>query len=175
MLVNSAARLAWIGLGSNLEGVWGPTPGQQVVAAAGAIGRLPGVESQAMSSLYRSPPMGPPDQPDYANAVMRIATRLTPMALFRQLKRLERRAGRDPASVRWGARALDLDLLHIDGQASQHAELQLPHPGIGQRAFVLRPWAEIDPDLQVPGVGAMAECASRVDGAGLTLWSALTD
>lgn len=168
----SAARQAWVGLGSNLKGHWGVTPDQQVTVAAQAISQLPGTVAVALSSLYRSPPMGPADQPDYANAVLRIRTCLTPMALFRQLKRLERRAGRDPSGVRWGARALDLDLLHMDGRINGDAELELPHPGIAQRAFVLRPWAEIDPTLQVPGVGTVAECASRVEGAGIALWFA---
>lgn len=166
------ARQAWIGVGSNLQGTWGASPDLQVAAAMQAIDRLPGTRALAQSSLYRSPPMGPSDQPDYANAVMRIQTRLAPATLLRLLKRLERHAGRDPHGVRWGPRALDLDLLHVEGWASTDPALQLPHPGIAQRAFVLRPWAEIDPALQVPGAGTVAECAARVAPVGIALWSA---
>lgn len=166
------ARRAWIGLGSNLGGQWGASADQQLLAAVPRISALPGTLLVAASSLYRSPPMGPADQPDYANAVVRVVTRLTPLTLFRQLKQLERAAGRDPRGVRWGPRALDLDLLLVEGVTQNDAMLRLPHVGIAERAFVLLPWAELDPDLFLPGLATVAECASRVASGATQRWSA---
>ena len=97
------ARQAWIGVGSNLQGTWGASPDRQVAAAMQAIDRLPGTRALAQSSLYRSPPMGPSDQPDYANAVMRIQTRLAPATLLRLLKRL------DKPRKRWKFDKSDID------------------------------------------------------------------
>lgn len=163
-------HVAWLGLGSNLGGRWGARPDAQLRVAITQVRRLPGVRVTASSSIYRSPPMGPADQPDYANAVVCIESRLSAPALLAAVKRLERRAGRDPLGRRWGERALDIDLLTVDTLLLQQPGLTLPHPGITERPFVLAPWAEIAPDWVLPGAGTVAECAARLPHAVIQRW-----
>ncbi|MEF3192971.1 MAG: 2-amino-4-hydroxy-6-hydroxymethyldihydropteridine diphosphokinase [Halothiobacillaceae bacterium] len=142
--------LAYIGLGSNLS-----DPARQVGRALGAIAALPASRLTAASRLYRSPPMGPKDQPDYINAVAALETTLTPHDLLHALQTIEHDFGRVRLR-RWGERIIDLDLLLYDNVCLDAPELTLPHPGIGERAFVLRPLAEIAPDLVIPGLGPLA-------------------
>lgn len=160
----------WLGLGSNLAGAWGGSADRQVAVAMDRLCRLPGISVLAASPVYRSPPMGPADQPDYANAVVRIRSRLSPMTLLAQVKRLERLAGRDPASRRWGERALDIDLLALDRLVLRLPGLELPHPGLLTRSFVLRPWADIGPDWVLPGGRTVAECAARMPTTAIEPW-----
>lgn len=156
-------KRAWIGLGANLG-----DPPAQLRTALEQISQLG--ELQAVSSFYRSAPMGPADQPDYCNAVCRLATALSPVELMQRLLAIERHMGR-VRSLKWGPRTIDLDLLHVEGESCSTAELALPHPGIGQRNFVLVPLAELDPDLEIPGVGPVAALSARVGRAGLELWA----
>lgn len=143
--------LAYIGLGSNLN-----DPAGQVRRALGVIAALPESRLAAASRLYRSPPMGPADQPDYINAVAALETGLTPLDLLHALQATEQDFGR--LRLRhWGERVLDLDLLLYDNQRLGSPELTLPHPGIGERAFVLCPLAELAPDLIIPGLGPLAD------------------
>jgi len=154
---------AHIGLGANL----GDPPAQlrTALAALEALGQL-----QAVSPFYRTPPMGPADQPDFCNAVAILQTALAPSVLMQALLEVERAAGR-VRDIKWGPRVLDLDLLHVDGFASATPDLTLPHPGIAQRSFVLRPWADIAPDEVVPGVGRIGDLASAIDAADrIDLW-----
>lgn len=105
------------------------------------------------SPLFRTAPVGgPPDQPDYLNAVVlleRPRPAGDPLALLSALQQLERRFGRERRE-RWGPRLLDLDLLWFGTQAGARGELELPHPRLAQRAFVLAPLAAIDPQLPPP-------------------------
>jgi 2-amino-4-hydroxy-6-hydroxymethyldihydropteridine diphosphokinase len=153
---------AYVGLGSNLR-----DPVAQVRAAFDELARLPGTRLVLRSSLYRSNPMGPVEQPDFCNAVAGLLTELDARALFSELRRTETRMGREPARVRWGPRVIDLDLLVYGGERRSEADLTLPHPGIGERNFVLQPLAEIAPDLWVPGLGRAATLAARASTAGL--------
>jgi len=148
--------VAYIGLGSNLE-----NPEQQIRMARLAIAGLAEVDELAFSSLYRSPPMGPQDQPDYINAVMAVTTNLSAIGLLRCLQRIELNQGRVRKGQRWGARTLDLDLLLYADRQIDEADLTVPHPGMGTRAFVLYPLYEIAPDLVVPGKGALADLVER--------------
>lgn len=154
----SALTLAYIGLGSNLE-----DPAAQVRRALHELAALPGTELQRASQLYRSPPMGPPGQPDYINAVAALATRLEPEALLDALQAIEQAHHRRRLQ-RWGPRTLDLDIL-LYGQAQLHSpRLTVPHPGIAARAFVLQPLAEIAPTLEIPGAGALSSlCRDHPD------------
>jgi 2-amino-4-hydroxy-6-hydroxymethyldihydropteridine diphosphokinase len=153
---------AYVALGSNLD-----DPRVQVVRALTELNGLPGTRSMLRSSLYRSRPFGPVQQPDFINAVAGLLTELDPAALLAELQRLEARLGRERPAVRWGPRRIDLDLL-VHGTATiRQPGLEVPHPGIAERAFVLVPLAEIAPDLEVPGVGRVRSLLSRVDGAGL--------
>lgn len=157
---NSA--LAAIGLGSNLD-----DPVRQVRLALESLAELAHTDLLASSSLYRNPPMGPPDQPDFINAAALLRTRLQPLALLQALQRIERAQGRT-RDVYWGARTLDLDLLLYDQQVIDSALLTVPHPGLHERAFVLHPLAEIAPDLIVPGKGKVGLLAAEYSAAELT-------
>lgn len=160
----SRMALAYIGLGSNLD-----DPAAQLGRALAAIATIPGVTLLRQSRLYRSPPMGPPEQPDYCNAVCLVEAQITPAELMSALLAIERGAGR-VRGERWGPRRIDLDLLHVDGVVLDTEGLRLPHPGIASRSFVLVPWAEIAPDLELPRLGPVAALAARVATEGLTAW-----
>lgn len=140
-------HIAFIGLGSNLE-----DPRGQLQRAFEELDGLPETRLIACSSLYRSAPLGYPDQPDFVNAAAQIGTALTPHALLQGLLQIEQRHGRE-RTFRNAPRTLDLDvLLYDDVQLHEHG-LTIPHPQMHLRAFVLRPLLEIAPDIGIPGVG----------------------
>ncbi|MGR8929108.1 MAG: 2-amino-4-hydroxy-6-hydroxymethyldihydropteridine diphosphokinase [Gammaproteobacteria bacterium] len=153
---------AYIGLGSNLG-----DSSQEVLSAAREIGALEGIEQIALSPLYHSHPVGPQDQPDYVNAVMRVRTRLAPLALLKQCQSIENQHGR-LRLVRWGARTLDLDILLYDDRTIDLPELVVPHPELPKRAFVIYPMADIAPaDLRIPGQGCLCNLLSACSNDGL--------
>jgi 2-amino-4-hydroxy-6-hydroxymethyldihydropteridine diphosphokinase len=154
---------AYVGLGSNLD-----HPIDHVRGALAELGYLAGTRVVARSRLYRSPPAGPPDQPDYVNAVAGLLTQLAPAELLAALQAVERAHGRTRSGERWGPRTLDLDLLLHGDRVLNDAGLELPHPRMHERAFVLVPLAEIAPAARVPGHGLAAALAARSDQAGLT-------
>ena len=150
---------AYVGIGSNLDG-----PANQVKDAIGLLGEVPGIRLVAASSLYRSGAFGGIEQPDFVNAVVAVLTTLTPGELLAELQAIESRQGRERDELRWGPRVIDLDLLVYSAEKIDASELTLPHPGIGERNFVLLPLAEIAPDLAVPGLGRVASIpVSRVE------------
>lgn len=162
----SAAVTAYIGLGSNLDG-----PRERVEAALERLDAEPRCRVTAASRLYRNPALtgpGVPAQPDYVNAVARLATGLEPLALLEALQGIEaEQQRRREAAVRWGPRTLDLDLL-LYAERTLHSErLLLPHPELHRRAFALWPLAEIDPGAVVPGRGRVGELAAAVDASAL--------
>ena len=116
----------------------------------------------ARSSLYRSAPFGPVDQPDFVNAVAQLRTELDVTQLFRQLQSIEKQRGRRRGE-RWGPRIIDLDLLVFDDEVLDSPALTVPHPGIAERNFVLLPLQEIAPDLIIPGLGRVADIAVNRD------------
>lgn len=140
----SAKLEAFIGLGSNQQ-----APQQQLQTALRALAALPDTELVACSSFYRSAPVGPQDQPDFINAVAQLATALSPLALLDHLQTIEQQQGRVRDQY-WGPRTLDLDLLLYGEQVIDHPRLQVPHPHMWERAFVLRPLAELLAELQPP-------------------------
>ncbi len=141
------SHIAFIGLGSNLE-----DPKSQLQRAFAEIDGLPETRLIVHSSLYRSAPMGYPDQPEFVNAVAKIETALTPQALLRALLQIEHRHGRE-RTFRNAPRTLDLDvLLYDDVQLHEHG-LTIPHPQMHLRPFVLQPLLEIVPDACIPGIG----------------------
>jgi 2-amino-4-hydroxy-6-hydroxymethyldihydropteridine diphosphokinase len=153
---------AYIGLGSNLD-----SPVAQIKSARLAINTLGNVKELAFSSLYASTPMGPQDQPDYVNAVMAVATSLSPLDLLHALQAIELEHGRVRGVQRWGARTLDLDLLLYGDQQIDTPELTVPHKGIAERAFVLYPLSERDSDLTIPGKGKLSDLLTHCPIAGL--------
>jgi len=154
---------AYIGVGSNLQ-----DPERQVREALALLAELADSRLIAQSALYRNPPMGPADQPDYVNAVAGLLTRQEPEALLRSLQALEQRLGRiRKAGDRWGPRIIDLDLLVYGSLQRSVPGLNLPHPGIFERNFVLLPLCDIAPALEVPGQGIVAALAAGVERTGL--------
>jgi 2-amino-4-hydroxy-6-hydroxymethyldihydropteridine diphosphokinase len=154
--------VAYIGLGSNLG-----DPQWQVTQALAELAVLPRSRLLARSSLYRSEPLGPPDQPQYINAVAVLETSLSADELLEALQHLEAEHGRQRGGERWGPRTLDLDLLLYGDQCLASARLHVPHPGLCERNFVLYPLAEIAPNLVIPGQGALAALLARCEASGL--------
>jgi len=154
---------ACVGIGSNLD-----DPARQVEIAIASIAALPATRLHSRSSLYRNPPLGPPEQPDYINAVAILLTRLEPHPLLGALQAIEAAQGRDRgAGPRWGPRIIDLDILTYGLRRIADETLTIPHPGIAERNFVLFPLVEVAPRMSVPGLGSAGLLASRVDGSAL--------
>lgn len=154
-LANATAVTAYIGVGANLGDAIAT-----VQAAAGAIGRLPGTAVTACSRLYRSAPIES-SGPDYINAVIEVTTRLAPEELLSNLQSIEREHGRE-RPYRNAPRSLDLDLLLYGERVIDSPQLCVPHPRMHQRAFVLRPLAEIAPNLTIPGRGPLTPLLLQV-------------
>ncbi len=139
---------AYVGLGSNLQG-----PARQLENAFELLDGIPATRLIRKSSLYRSAPFGGVEQPDFVNAAAALMTRLRAADLLRELQRIEDERGRERGDVRWGPRVLDLDLLVYSDQKIDEHDLIIPHPGIGERNFVLLPLGEVAPGLNIPGLG----------------------
>lgn len=153
---------AYVALGSNLS-----EPRRQIETALQRLAAIPETRLVATSRLYRAIPMGPQDQPEFVNAAAGLLTRLDPRALLGHLQDIERAMGRTPPAVRWGPRIIDLDLLLYGSLQLNAPGLQLPHPGVHERNFVLYPLADFAPALQVPNYGSVAELARRLGADGL--------
>ena len=137
--------LVYIALGSNLA-----SPLEQVNAAVKALGEIPDTRLVAVSSFYRTPPLGPQDQPDYLNAAVALETTLAPEVLLSHTQRIELQQGRVRKAERWGPRTLDLDIT-LFGQAIIHTDnLTVPHYDMYNRGFMLWPLYEIAPSLTFP-------------------------
>ena len=145
--------LAYVGLGSNLD-----DPIAQINHAFELMDKIEATNLIARSSLYRSAPFGSVAQPDFINAVACLRSGLDPKELLNELHGIERSSGRK-RGIRWGPRTLDLDLLVFGDQEIDQAGITLPHPGIGERNFVLLPLVEIAPELVIPGLGCVSDIA----------------
>jgi 2-amino-4-hydroxy-6-hydroxymethyldihydropteridine diphosphokinase len=140
---------AFIALGSNLG-----DREATIRSALAALEAADGVEVVAVSSLEETDPVGYLDQPRFVNGAAELRTELAPRALLELLLSVEARFGRDrSAGPPQGPRTLDLDLLLYDSDRLDEPGLELPHPRLHLRLFVLRPLAELDPALEVPGKG----------------------
>jgi 2-amino-4-hydroxy-6-hydroxymethyldihydropteridine diphosphokinase len=155
---------AYVALGSNLG-----DSRQLLLQAITALASLPHTCLLAQSHIYRTPPWGVHDQPDFLNAVVVLETSLAPHDLLDALLDIERAAGRERSGERWGPRILDLDLLHMAGKTFSDGRLTLPHPHISERAFVLLPLNELAPELEIPGQGCVADLLRAVDTQGCEL------
>lgn len=162
-MADAAASMtsAWIGLGSNLG-----RPQEQLESACEMLADVPGTELLRCSSWYRSAPMGPVEQPDYLNGVAELHTLLEPEALLDTLQAIEKAHDRE-REVRWGPRTLDLDLLLYGSRRIDTPRLTVPHPGIRERNFVLYPLRELEPGLEIPGLGKVDALARQVGDEGL--------
>lgn len=153
---------AFIGLGGNLG-----DPQKAMREALRMLAASPDIHIAAVSSLYRTPPWGKVDQPDFLNAVAEVETCLEPRALLDFCLATESRLKR-VRTERWGPRVIDMDILWFEGRCVDEAGLQVPHPRMGERAFVMVPLAEIAPALAV-GEGTAAEMAAKLDQGGIMI------
>ncbi len=144
---------AWLGLGTNLG-----DRRALLREALNALGRLGRIE--AVSSVYETEPVGFEEQPDFWNLVLRLATPLGPAALLAAAEAIELAHGRTRPFPN-APRTLDIDLLLYDDAVVSEPALRIPHPRLAERAFVLRPLAELDPALAVPGTGRRVEELAR--------------
>ena len=149
---------AFVGLGANLG-----DPRAQIGAALEALHRIPATRLIGQSSLYRSAPLGYAGQPDFLNAVAQIQTELVPRKLLDALLAIERSLGRSRSFAN-APRTLDLDLLLYDRRVIDEPGLQVPHPRMHTRAFVLAPLAELDPGIAIPGQGEVAPLLAACAG-----------
>jgi 2-amino-4-hydroxy-6-hydroxymethyldihydropteridine diphosphokinase len=151
---------AYVGVGSNIE------PEVNVAAALRRLAELARVA--AISTFYRTPAEGRPDQPDYYNGVVALDTDLGPAALHAALRRIEAALGRRRSADRHAARPIDLDLVVYGDQVIAEEGLVVPDPDITRRAFLAVPLCELSPDLCLPGSGrAVSQLAARLPRAGM--------
>ncbi|WP_017304537.1 2-amino-4-hydroxy-6-hydroxymethyldihydropteridine diphosphokinase [Spirulina subsalsa] len=154
-----------IALGSNLTSPVGDSL-TILNKAIATLNQSPGIQVKLTSSWYKTAPVGPP-QPDYFNGCAVLEVELSPRELLGKLLEIERQFGRVRREP-WGPRTLDLDLLLYEDWVLETPPLQIPHPRMTQRAFVLLPLAEIAPDWIEPISGmAIAQLASLVDSSGV--------
>jgi 2-amino-4-hydroxy-6-hydroxymethyldihydropteridine diphosphokinase len=140
-------RRAYLGIGSNL--------GDRLANLQSAVDGLAmtnGVAVHAVSRVYATDPVGGPEQDEYLNAVVAIDTDLNARELLGVGQHLEQAAGRVRAE-RWGPRTLDVDILVIDGETVDEPDLQVPHPRLRERGFVMAPLADVAPDVTPPPAG----------------------
>jgi 2-amino-4-hydroxy-6-hydroxymethyldihydropteridine diphosphokinase len=153
-------RRVVLALGSNL--------GDRLENLQGAVDVLsdtPGADFVAVSPVYETAPVGGPQQPDYLNAVIVVDTELPARAILDRAHGVEEAFGR-VREEHWGPRTLDVDVIVSGDEVSADPELTLPHPRAHERAFVLAPWHDIDPDAVIPGRGRVADllAALGLDG-----------
>lgn len=153
---------AFVGFGSNLGD--GPT---MIRTALAELDQHDSIQVVRMSSLYCTAAWGCPDQPDFTNAVAEIETGLSPEALLAVLLDAELRLGRERNSMRWSPRIIDIDLLCCGQYISRGPDLELPHPRMHLRAFVMAPLLELDPDLIIPGIGSARVCLDNLENQGI--------
>ncbi|HEX4151720.1 MAG TPA: 2-amino-4-hydroxy-6-hydroxymethyldihydropteridine diphosphokinase [Steroidobacteraceae bacterium] len=154
-------RPAYVAIGSNLD-----HPRERVLEACAHLQSLADTRLEARSSLYRTHPMGPQDQPEFINAAVGLLTQMRAHRMLEALLEIERRMGRI-REERWGPRVIDLDLIWMAGPPIEDPSLTLPHPGVSSRNFVLYPLADIAPSLDLPGHGRVLDLKLRAGAQGI--------
>ncbi len=129
--------------------------------ARALLAALPGTTLTAESGLYVTAPVGGPEQDDYFNQVVELSTALSPYELLAAIQGIEAELGR-VREIRWGPRTIDVDILWYHGFSSAEACLEVPHPRMEQRRFVLEPLAELAPDLVLPSGRTVTEALAGV-------------
>jgi 2-amino-4-hydroxy-6-hydroxymethyldihydropteridine diphosphokinase len=158
---SSPRKTTVLALGSNLG-----DRGEILQGGVDAIAGLSEVSLTAVSPVYETVPVGGPPQPDYLNAVVLAETTYPPLELLDRLHEIEAAFDRVRV-VRWGPRTLDIDIVSVAGEHSKDPELTLPHPRAHERAFVLAPWHDIDPDAELPGYGPVADLLAGIGTTGI--------
>jgi 2-amino-4-hydroxy-6-hydroxymethyldihydropteridine diphosphokinase len=157
--------LAYIALGSNLA-----SPLEQVNAAIRALSGIPDSRVVRVSSLYRTPPLGPQDQPDYLNAAVALETSLSAEALLDHTQRIELQQGRVRKAERWGPRTLDLDIMLFGDAVISSERLTVPHYDMKNRGFMLWPLFEIAPQLHFPDGLALRAALENLGADKPAIW-----
>ena len=156
----------WLAIGSNLA-----SPLQQVNAALDALAQIPDTRIAAVSAFYRTPPLGPQDQPDYLNAAVALETALEPEALLDHTQRIELQQGRVRKDERWGPRTLDLDIMLFGAQVINTQRLTVPHYDMKNRGFMLWPLFEIAPELIFPDGETLESVLQRLGVPSPARWA----
>jgi 2-amino-4-hydroxy-6-hydroxymethyldihydropteridine diphosphokinase len=156
-------RRAVIGLGSN--------SGDRLDNLQGAVDALlnsPEIHAVAVSPVYETEPVGgPAGQERYLNAVLVVDTTLSARSLIERAQAVEEAFGRE-RHERWGPRTLDVDLLVLGDTVVDEGDVVVPHPRAHERAFVLAPWHDVDPEATIPGRGRVADLLEGTDRSGVT-------
>jgi 2-amino-4-hydroxy-6-hydroxymethyldihydropteridine diphosphokinase len=150
---------AHIGIGSNV--------GDRAAFCRRAVGALraaEGISVGIVSSLYETSPVGGPPQRSFVNLVAQIETDRSPRELLEVCQGIERRLGREPAEIRWGPRVADLDILTYGDEKVNEPDLEIPHPRIATRRFVLIPLLEVDPATADPWGARYADFLDEAEG-----------
>lgn len=155
-------RRAALALGSNLGDRL-----EYLQAAVDALTDSSEIIAVAVSAVYETEPVGgPAEQPPFLNAVLVVDTTLSPRSLMERCQAAEDAFGRT-REVPKGPRTLDVDVLAVGDKTVEDEDLQVPHPRLAERAFVLVPWAEVDPEFSVPGLGRVGALSDAVSKSGV--------
>ncbi|MDI3358921.1 2-amino-4-hydroxy-6-hydroxymethyldihydropteridine diphosphokinase [Lelliottia sp. V89_10] len=157
--------LAYIAIGSNLA-----SPLEQVNAAVQALSEIPQSRLVAVSAFYRTPPLGPQDQPDYLNAAVVLETALDAETLLDNTQRIELQQGRQRKAERWGPRTLDLDIMLFGEEVIHTERLTVPHYDMKNRGFMLWPLFEVAPELTFPTGESLHAILQQLDAEKPALW-----
>lgn len=150
---------SFIGIGSNV--------GDRLRFCREAVAQLnasANIEVTATSSLYETSPIGGPPQRSYVNLVVRIHTTLDHRALLARCQEIEQRLGREESDIRWGPRVVDLDILTFDNEKVSEPDLEIPHPRMTHRRFVLVPLLEVDPEAADPWGTRYSDSLDEAEG-----------
>lgn len=153
----------FLGLGSNLG-----DPQKNIYKALDLLRERSKYAAAQLSPLYKTPPLGDIEQPDFVNAVVEIYTEIEPMDLLKLCKSIENDMGREKTQ-RWGPRLIDIDILLYANQVIRQENLSIPHIGIAQRSFVLYPLSDLADDLEVPALGRVSELKSALGKVDISL------
>ena len=157
-------RRAVLALGSNLGDRMGALQG-----AVDTIADTPDVWVTSVSPVYETEPVdSPDDSPMFLNAVLLLDTTLAAHRLLDRALAVEDAYDRERSEVRNAPRTLDVDIILVGDRRADDDQLQLPHPRAHERAFVLRPWHDVEPDAEIPGVGSVKELLEGIDDSGIT-------
>lgn len=157
--------LAYIAIGSNLA-----SPLEQVNAAVQALSEIPQSRLVAVSAFYRTPPLGPQDQPDYLNAAVVLETFLDAETLLDNTQRIELQQGRQRKAERWGPRTLDLDIMLFGDEIINTDRLTVPHYDMKNRGFMLWPLFEVAPELTFPNGESLQTILQQLNAEKPALW-----
>ncbi len=156
MTTSAEKRQTVLSLGSNLGDRL-----DNLQEAIDALFDAPGLDFVALSPVYETKPVGGPEQGDFLNVVIVANSRVAPESLLERVLAIEESMDRTRV-VRWGPRTLDIDIVMMGDVTSDDPDLLLPHPRAGERAFVLRPWCDLDPDATLPGRGRLTDLLDGV-------------